>query len=702
MSNGERTEPLVSVVIVHYRTPRLLERCLGSIQSASPDVPLEILIVDNSPEDDSAERLAARFGCRYLRNEQNVGYGRAINQGIEASSGKYLLILNPDIEVRRGSIERLTRFMEENPSVGICGPKLLNPDGTLQYSARRFYTLRVILLRRTFLGRIFPNSRAVRDHLMMDWDHADARDVDWLLGGAIMVRRAAVDEVGGMDERFFLYFEDVDWCNRMHKWGWRVVYVPEAEMVHDHQRASARGFLSKGLLIHLESGLRFMEKWAWILYLLKKHASTLRLIATVASDLLLLSVAFLAAYFTRYGLGLLFPSWGAAKPLFALNMYIRFLLFGDLVGLLTFHFLGLYKSEVWRDPWREMFQLAGGMFIVAVIVMASTFLFTTRPLSRFAILLYFPYGFVFVAAGRALLRRLVLGMRERKLQLRRLAVFGPRSQIEELKERFRRHGSFGYEPVYVAHEETGRGETADPVQWRIRLLRDERIAEVAVFDGGDADSLTGRLLDALLQTGLPISYVPPRERYVSEGVGLGDLMGFGAVRLGGRLGRGGGVAKQLLERAVAACLVLLLLPFHIGFKRRAGGVVTSKAAEPSGAEVLLPHYADEEGLPAWPRLLRYYPVLREVARGRLALVGAAPIAPGEWQSLPERYKKVGRGLRIGVVTACGTPLGFRLEAERAAACNALYSRRAGLVEDLRLLMKAASGCEGLQRGWWGE
>jgi N-acetylglucosaminyl-diphospho-decaprenol L-rhamnosyltransferase len=443
----------VSIIIVHYRTPELLARCLASIDAASPQIACETLVVDNAPLDRQAEALAARHRARYLCNTRNLGYGPAVNQGLEAARGHAMLILNPDVEVRAGAIEALAAQLDREPAVGVVGPRLYSPDGSLQYSARTFYTLWVILLRRTFLGRVFPRARAIREHLMQDWDHADTRDVDWMLGGALLVRREAYEDVGGMDERFFLYFEDVDWCSRMHRRGWRVVYLPQATMIHAHQRASARGFFSRGQRVHLESGLRFWEKWSLVLYLWKRKSTEIRAAATLAADLGLLSLAFLAAYFTRYLLGTWIPGWSEAKPLFALRVYARFIPFADLVAIVTFTFLGLYRREVWSQAWHEGWQLFKGIALTSLVVLASTFLFARRPMSRFTIILFFPYALVLVTLGRACLRRLVAGVKERRLQLRRLAVFAPRERIAELKQRFLQHGLFGYEPLYLADDD---------------------------------------------------------------------------------------------------------------------------------------------------------------------------------------------------------------------------------------------------------
>lgn len=252
--------------MVNYNTVDLLKKCLQSIFSNEHQTPFEVLVVDNNSKDGSAGMVRKEFPrVNLIANSINIGYARAVNQALKVSGGEYLLILNADLRLMPKAIDELKKFMDLHPEAGIVGAKLLNPDGTLQYSCRTFYTLRTILYRRTFLAKLFPHSKIVRKHLMADWDHNDVREVDWLLGSCLMVRRKAVNDVGMMDERYFLYFEDVDWCYRMKRGGWKVYYFPQAQMIHHHRRDSARKKFSRQSLSHFISALYFYYKWHKIL-----------------------------------------------------------------------------------------------------------------------------------------------------------------------------------------------------------------------------------------------------------------------------------------------------------------------------------------------------------------------------------------------------------------------------------------------------
>jgi hypothetical protein len=519
------------------------------------------------------------------------------------------------------------------------------------------------------------------------------RDVDWMLGGALLVRRTAYEDVGGMDERFFLYFEDVDWCSRMQRRGWRVTYVPQAVMIHDHQRASAHGFLNRGQRRHLESGLRFWEKWSLVLYLWKRQSTGIRAAATIVTDLLLLSIAFLAAYFTRYLLGIWIPSWSVAKPVFALRVYARFIPFAGLVAIGTFSFLGLYRREVWSRSWREGLQLFKGIAITSLVVLATTFLFARRPLSRFTILLFFPYALVLVGLGRASLRRLVAGVRERRLQLRRLAVFASREQIGELKRRFAQHGFFGYEPLYLAHDdETQRpgGEGIDPVERRVRFLADERIAEAALFESAADGALAGRLLPRLIRTGLPVIYVPVTQALLHHTRQVHDFMGFGALGLEGRRLPVRGWAKRGADILLAGAGLAAGLPLH-GLQRlaqRPGGLTRETWIGRRGRAFQRRAYAGSGGPAARLRWMRHYPALLNVLAGEMSFVGILPLTPQEFAAADEDYRRDPPDAPVGILGPAG---GFSMEhvpqLATKLACNRHYVEHWSPAEDVRIALE---------------
>ncbi len=217
-----------SVLIVNYASWPLTLRCIASLQQTRYG-DFEIFIVDN----DSVEPPELPSGVRLIRNKENVGFARAHNRGIAASSGDWVAIINPDTLVERDFFELLEGFVSENPRVGIAGPRILDSEGDLQLSARReISALSGFLGRTSLLTRLFPRSSLVKSQFPAVTDQSRPTSVDWVSGACMVVRRETLRDVGHLDERFFMYFEDADLCRRARAAGWLVYYLPHVEIVH--------------------------------------------------------------------------------------------------------------------------------------------------------------------------------------------------------------------------------------------------------------------------------------------------------------------------------------------------------------------------------------------------------------------------------------------------------------------------------------
>ncbi|NQV89797.1 glycosyltransferase family 2 protein [Candidatus Uhrbacteria bacterium] len=259
----------VSLLIVHYNTPGLLRQTLKGIYRAAPSVSYEIIVVDNNPNMRVQAMVEAEFPeVKCLVSDRNIGFGGGMNKAMETAVGRYLFVFNPDMILLPQAVEQLLAFMDSHPTVGMVGPQLQNPDGSLQHSAYRFMDPRVILYRRVPFLRSLPFAkRSVDSYLMVGEDRAKIRDVDYILGAAMFVRRRALEEVGGFDPNFFVYFEDQDWCRRFWERGWRVVYYPPVKLIHYHRRETAQGGFFKQLLnpltrIQIKSALYYYKKYS--------------------------------------------------------------------------------------------------------------------------------------------------------------------------------------------------------------------------------------------------------------------------------------------------------------------------------------------------------------------------------------------------------------------------------------------------------
>ena len=243
----------LSIVILNYRTTGLLRQCLKGIYRSNSTVRFECIIVDNASDPSLNEVLQEESfkpettnlwgiqpaNIHVIQLERNKGYASGNNVGIAKAQGRYILILNPDVAVFQHAFDVLCRYLDEHSDVGMVGPRLNNPDGSIQYSCHAFPTITTPFYRRTFLGLTRSGQANLKRYTMEEWNHQEESEVDWLMGSAFMVRKQALDTVGLLDDRFFMYFEDIDWCRRFWKYGWKVVYVPQAHMTHYHQRMSA-------------------------------------------------------------------------------------------------------------------------------------------------------------------------------------------------------------------------------------------------------------------------------------------------------------------------------------------------------------------------------------------------------------------------------------------------------------------------------
>jgi GT2 family glycosyltransferase len=252
----------LAVSVVSYRTPQPLAVCLAALEAEREDLQLEVTVVDNASGDGSAEMIAERFPwARLIRNRRNLGFGAAHNQVLRAARGaRHFLVLNADAAPAPRALRRLVDYLDAQPGAAVVGPRLRYPDGRTQPSRRRFPTLGTLFLESTQLQRVWPDNATLRRYYVADGSDDEVQDVDWLVGACLCVRAAAAEQVGLFDERFFLYSEELDWCRRFRAAGWRVVYLPSAEVTH-LEGASSRLDLSARDRYFQQSKLRYAAKW---------------------------------------------------------------------------------------------------------------------------------------------------------------------------------------------------------------------------------------------------------------------------------------------------------------------------------------------------------------------------------------------------------------------------------------------------------
>lgn len=259
----------LSIVIISWNVRELLRRCLDSIQESlrgekGKGLLVETIVFDNGSADGSADMVREDFPWVHLmESEVNLGFTKGNNLAIGQSEGRYILLLNPDTEVVGDALGTMMAYMESHPRVGALGPQLMNPDGTTQSSRRRFPTMATAFLESTVLQPWFQGSGILKRYYLLDRPDDETQPVDWVVGAALLIRREALHQVGPLDEEFFMYSEELEWCYRLKAQGWEVVYLPTAQVVHQEGRSSEQVLAARHIHFQRSKVLFFKKYYGW-------------------------------------------------------------------------------------------------------------------------------------------------------------------------------------------------------------------------------------------------------------------------------------------------------------------------------------------------------------------------------------------------------------------------------------------------------
>jgi O-antigen biosynthesis protein len=401
MSDAPHPAPRISVVIVNYNVRDLLESCLHSVVSALEAVPGEILVVDNASDDGSADMVRQKFpGAVLIESDRNLGFARANNLALARARGAYLLLLNPDTLVQEDTLQTMLSFFETHPATGMAGCKILTPDGSLEPACRRsFPSPWVAFTKLAGLGTLFRRSRIFARYNLTYLDEDATYEVDAISGSFMLLRREVYAQIGGLDESYFMYGEDLDWCYRVQKAGWRIHYVHATKIVHyggeSTRRSSidAQAVFYEAMELFVKKNLHPPAPLALLItlgirlrLLLSRSAPLLRRVAPVAADALLAVLALAVAELAKNGALFHFPA--RAYP----TMYVA-MTASILIGLLG---AGAYTH---RD--NALLRGMAGTLASFLFLSSLTYFFKDYAFSRFVVLLASGIAGVLITARRA-------------------------------------------------------------------------------------------------------------------------------------------------------------------------------------------------------------------------------------------------------------------------------------------------------------
>ena len=257
----------IRIVIACLNSEHLLRECLSSIYRNTLRTEFEIIVVDNASIDDTVTMVETIFPeVKLIKNNKNNGVAPARNQGLKSVSANYALLLDADTTIEKQAIDNLVQFMDGNPQIGVCGPKLISPTGELQYSCRRSHNILIPFLRRSTFLSFVGSCRQLKNFLMQDWDHARPRKVDHVIGACQIIRQELISRIGLLDNRMFYGWEDTDYCVRAKKAGYETWYFPQATVVHHEQRITKKKLFSRLTFENFKSMALFFLKYPSIIY----------------------------------------------------------------------------------------------------------------------------------------------------------------------------------------------------------------------------------------------------------------------------------------------------------------------------------------------------------------------------------------------------------------------------------------------------
>ena len=515
----------LSVVIVSYNTRDLLEQALRTVLDAATHLETEIFVVDNASSDDSVQMVATKFPTvRLICNEQNLGFAGGNNVALRQLQGRHVLLLNSDTIIQTETLDVLVGYLDDNPKVGAAGCKILNPDGTMQLSCRRgFPTPLAAFCKMSGLSWLFPKNRLLAQYNLTYLDPEAINEVDALSGSCMMVRKAAMDQVGMLDEDYFFYGEDLDWCFRIRQAGWKISYVPKTEIIHfqgessraQQMRFRYRFYEAMSIFVnkHMQQRYRFFPLWILhigiILYgALSFGINLLKKLGLPLVDMLLVLMGLKLGLTLRYHeqfeplirqverLSQKFgfdaePTRWVEPPAYSEVQWMLVYVASIAIWLLAFYLVGLYERRKFSVLWSTI-----GVSLGFAIIVTTVFFFKGYNFSRLAAGTAWLWNIVLLGGWRLVAQRYLRTSSGRRLGRRRVLVIGTDTVAVDFVEYVNGVQELDFEVIgLIAQQADLRGKSVGgkPVLGVVnemqQLVREYRIDDLVFTSGAISDFL---------------------------------------------------------------------------------------------------------------------------------------------------------------------------------------------------------------------
>ncbi|MEN3037660.1 MAG: glycosyltransferase [Candidatus Kryptonium sp.] len=649
----------LSIIIVNYNVKDFLENALISIRKATVGINTEIFVVDNASEDGSVEMIRQKFpDVKLIANSENLGFAKANNQALKLAKGKYILLINPDTIVQEDTFKVLISFFEAHPECGMAGCKVLNPDGTLQLACRRsFPTPWVAFTKMVGLSALFPRSKIFGRYNLTYLDPDEITEVDAVSGSFMMIRREVYEQVGGLDEDFFMYGEDIDWCYRIKKAGWKIYYVPLTQIIHFKGESTKRSNLDE-IRIFYDAMKIFVKKhyreFALLGLILRVGIIVRSLIAMLGRflknywdmlvDVLVVLISLLIAEYVRFKAIFAFPKYA----------YPEVLIVPPLVFWISLYSFGVYTNRKFSIGYALI-----GVWFSALILSSLTFFLKEYAFSRMIFLVMTALNTILIPGWRLILR--ILGkipFINVRIIAKRVLIVGVSEKTSSIVQKLRRKTDENIKIIGVLDYDMRRvGQKIDGVEiigsinTIDKVIREKKINDVIFVSGDLAYSEIFSIISRVKDKSVNFKLAIVGSDLILSKASIDSLDDIPVLDIDYNINKFlNKLVKRIFDIVFSIPLLIFVYPL-IYFKKIFRGEIGN-----FGSKILL---------------------LPKVLSGKLSLIGR-PLDSPDWQDY------LGKKGLTGIVQISE---GEELSPEEVERLNIFYARNQSLALDIEILIR---------------
>ena len=686
----------LSIIIVNYNVKELLEQALLSVKKAASGLKYEIFVVDNASTDGSVELIREKFpDVKLISNSENVGFAAANNQALKIANGQYLVLLNPDTVVQEDTFLVVLDFFKHHPECGMVGCKILNPDGSLQLACRRsFPTSWVGFTKVTGLSRLFPKTKIFGRYNLTYLDPDETYEVEAISGSFMAVRKQVVKRVGCLDDSFFMYGEDLDWCYRIKEAGWKIYYLPKTKIIHFKGESSKKAQVDLTLMFyramklfvekHYHSRYFYLPQWFLVTGIVARAGITflgkfLKQITPLIVDLILLNISLILALLIRFG------------NLVHLKSYFVVTIIYSSIYLLCLTLIGGYGRKKLSS-----LRAATGIFIGFILNASLTFFFNQYAFSRAVVLISSSFNIMFIGGWRfafKLLPRLGViptrGSAGKTILGRKTLVIGSGEAGQKIVEKLREQLNGGYQVTGLVHvDEKDYTNNIDvkvlgTVKNLDNIIRQEKIQEVIFSTKQISYDNILEIMSKTRRRGVNFKLLPGNMEVVIGKASIDRIGALPLVDIDYSLDRPISIfLKRSCDLIISSIVLITGIPFFLYAKIiKKAQLKTKKVATNNGDFVEVREFTSPKH--SISQSLLFLPRFWSVFKGDLSVIGSEMV---EYNEQAKNQKNV--ALKPGLIGLVQLNKNSALTTEEKQRYDLFYLKNYSPALDIEIILKS--------------